>query len=599
MTGNESFFYSGLLESLTTGIGPGLREKILREVHLALHPEEGSVDRPVSDLFKPVGENSTFLSECPFPLILTDKTGQIVSCSENASKTFNLDEESVRIGRVHQFWDPSFWNIPEGILRNISRDPATEQLTEKLITQAQNGTMVQTRVDIFPVDGKSEADHLLFVFYLPPGETEEPLDGPLDPIARRFDHKETRYPWSSEPVEEGNETSPGPREWANGAMDETREELNGSIELPLFERFPSVTAVHTRLDGENFLQNMIELKASDLHLKSGFPPIFRMKDLRLHVADNMKPLQGKEISSFIRILLGKELFEELSQGREIDFAYSLDNGERFRMDAFLSMGSPSLSVRHIKSAIPTPSQLGIPWALRKLVMSTTGLIIVTGPTGSGKSTTLASLIEEINLHRNVHIITLEDPIEYVFHSKKALVNQREIGKDSKTFAQALNKVLRQDPDVIMIGEMRDLETISLAVTAAETGHLVMATLHTRDASSSIERIVDVFPSGQQEQIKAELSNTLLGICCQKLLPKSGGGRVLATEMLVGTNAVRNRIRTGGARHLRNIILTTQSDGMYSFEQNLAQLVKEKLISYETALSNATDVKDLNRFLEVV
>ncbi|HPA59816.1 MAG TPA: ATPase, T2SS/T4P/T4SS family, partial [Synergistales bacterium] len=153
--------------------------------------------------------------------------------------------------------------------------------------------------------------------------------------------------------------------------------------------------------------------------------------------------------------------------------------------------------------------------------------------------------------------------------------------------------------VIMIGEMRDLETISLAVTAAETGHLVMATLHTRDASSSIERIVDVFPSGQQEQIKAELSNTLLGICCQKLLPKSGGGRVLATEMLVGTNAVRNRIRTGGARHLRNIILTTQSKGMYSFEQNLAHLVKEKLISYETALSNATDVKDLNRFLEVV
>lgn len=599
MSGNESFFYSGLSESLTTGIGPGIREEILKEVHSALYPEEGSVERPVSDLFKPVGKRSTFLSECPFPLVLTDKTGQIVSYSENARKTFVLDEESVSTGRVHQFWDPAFWNIPEGILRNLTRDPAAEQLSEKLITQAKNGTMVQTRVDIFPVNRKSEADHLLFVFYLFSGEMEGLLDGPLDPIAGAFDNKETSYPWSSEQVEEGNETTPGILEWTNGAMEETGKEPEGPIELPLFERFPSVTAVYTRLDGDKFLQNMIDLKASDLHLKSGFPPIFRMEDLRLYVADNIKPLQGKDISSFIRILLGKGLFEELSQGREIDFAYSLDKGERFRMDAFLSMGAPSLSVRHIKSVIPAPSQLGIPWALRKLAMSTSGLIIVTGPTGSGKSTTLASLIEEINLHRNVHIVTLEDPIEYVFHSKKALINQREIGKDSKTFAQALTKVLRQDPNVIMIGEMRDLETISLAVTAAETGHLVLATLHTRDASSSIERIVDVFPPGQQEQIKAELSNTLLGICCQKLLPKSGGGRVLATEMLVGTNAVRNRIRSGGAQHLRNIILTTQSEGMYSFEQNLAHLVKERVISYDTALSNATDVKDLNRFLEAV
>lgn len=364
-----------------------------------------------------------------------------------------------------------------------------------------------------------------------------------------------------------------------------------------FETFPTVPVEYPLLDGDRFLQNIVSLKASDLHLKSGFPPIFRMENLQLHVADNMPPLKRQEIARFIEDLLGVEACGDLNEGREIDFAHATGNGERFRMNAFLSMGSPSLSVRHIRSVIPGPEELGIPWSLRKLALGVSGLIIVTGPTGSGKSTTLASLVEEINLHRNVHIVTLEDPVEYVFHSKKALINQREIGRDSKSFRQALTRVLRQDPDVIIIGEMRDLESISLAITAAETGHLVMATLHTRDTASAIERMVDVFPAEQQEQIKSELSNTLLGICSQQLLQRIGGGRVLVTEMLVGNNAVRNRIRSGGAHHLRNIIMTAPKDGMYSFEQNLAALVRDHKISYETAAVHSIDVKDLNRFLE--
>jgi len=369
------------------------------------------------------------------------------------------------------------------------------------------------------------------------------------------------------------------------------------IKDQFFESFPGVTVSHQYLDGDRFLRNIVELRASDLHLKAGFPPIFRMENLKLHVAENMDPLAEAEIAGFIEKLLDERTFEDLQNGHEIDFAHALQNGERFRMNAFLSMGSPSLSVRHIKSAIPCPDELGIPRIMRKLAQSKSGLIIVTGPTGSGKSTTMASLVEEINLHKNVHVVTLEDPIEYVFHPKKALINQREMGKDSKNFSQALKKVLRQDPDVIMIGEMRDLETIALAITAAETGHLVFATLHTRDAASAIERIVDVFPGVQQEQIKAELSNTLLGICCQQLLPGIDGGRILVTEMLVGTNAVRNRIRSGGTQQLRNIIMTGPRDGMFTFEQSLADLVRDRQISYETAVGHSIDVKELNRFLE--
>lgn len=381
-------------------------------------------------------------------------------------------------------------------------------------------------------------------------------------------------------------------------INEAPEETPKAFVHPLLFNFPTVAVQFPRLDGDLFLQNMGFIKASDAHLKVGFPPIFRLDNLKLHVAENMDPLSAKDIEQFIIQLLGREQFEEILKGLEIDFAHASSNGERFRMNAFLSMGYPSLSVRHIKSAIPEIGKLGLPGVMKKLADSTSGLLLVTGPTGTGKSTTLASIIEYINQRRNVHIVTLEDPVEYAFHSKKALINQRQIGKDSQSFHHALSKVLRQDPDIIMVGEMRDLETISLAVTAAETGHLVLATLHTRDAPGTIDRIVDVFPATQQDQIKSQLSNILLGICSQQLLPKIGGGRVLATEMLLGTSAARNRIRLGGTQHLRTIMQTSSADGMYTFEQNLAKLVKDGMIRFETAEAHALEVKDLKRALEI-
>lgn len=381
-------------------------------------------------------------------------------------------------------------------------------------------------------------------------------------------------------------------------IEETPEETPKVPEKPLLFNFPTVALQFPRLDGDLFLQNMGYIKASDAHLKVGCPPIFRLDNMKLHVAENMDPITDKDIGQFITQLLGREKFEEVLKGREIDFAYSSRNGERFRMNAFLSMDFPSLSVRHIKSAIPEIGKLGLPGIIKKLADSTSGLLLVTGPTGTGKSTTLASIIEYINHRRNVHIVTLEDPVEYAFHSKKALINQRQIGKDSQSFHHALSKVLRQDPDIIMVGEMRDLETISLAVTAAETGHLVLATLHTRDAPGTVDRIVDVFPAAQQDQIKAQLSNTLLGICSQQLLPKIGGGRILSTEMLLGTSAVRNRIRLGGTQHLRTIMQTGFADGMYTFEQNLAGLVRDGMIRFETAEAHAMEIKDLQRALGI-
>ena len=384
--------------------------------------------------------------------------------------------------------------------------------------------------------------------------------------------------------------------WGDDAR-EHLEETPPVIESSAAYSFPTVEIRHPMLDGDPFLQNMIPLRASDLHLKAGFPPLFRMDNLKLHIAENMEPLSDRDISRFLVDLLGRERFEKILKGQEIDFVFASNNRERFRMNAFLSMGSPTLSVRRINSLIPEIGGLGLPPVMRKLAFSSSGLLLITGPTGSGKSTTLASIIEEINQNRNVHIITLEDPVEYVFSSKKALITQRQIGKDTQSFQEALSRVLRQDPDIIMIGEMRDLETISLAVTAAETGHLVLATLHTRDAPGSIDRIVDIFPAAQQEQIKAEVANTLLGVCSQQLLPKTGGGRVLATEMLVGTNGVRNRIRVGGTQQLRNTMLTSPEDGMFTFEQNLAGLVNKKLISLETALAHAGDSRELKRFLE--
>jgi twitching motility protein PilT len=598
MPRGEGFIFNNQFQTAMDEKDAILSERIISDISGVLSVSDLSGEGFRDRLKQRLSSLESVSGECPLSLVLTDPKGWIVFCNDRTTRIFGFSREEMDSKRLQELWDPSLWGIPESLFADLNKG-LTPRFDGNIVMQGKAGNSIESSIAIHPLRNKGKTGHFLFIIHTLSGTSKSPPEPSANGSAAEasFVGGNPKTPWLDEVIEEDK----GPVTEDPGWDEEIEEILvDGSsfVDQPVYDRFPPVPVGFPRLDGNRFLQNIIDLGASDLHIKVGFPPIFRMENLQLHVAGNMEPLEEKSVASFIENLLGSELFNELNAGREIDFAHAMPNGERFRMNAFLSMGSPSLSVRHIKSAIPTPTQLGVPWVLRKLARSTSGLIIVTGPTGSGKSTTLASLIEEINFHKNVHIVTLEDPIEYVFHPKKALINQREIGKDSRSFGHALTKVLRQDPDVIMIGEMRDLETISLAVTAAETGHLVLATLHTRDAASAIERIVDVFPGVQQEQIKAELSNTLLGICCQQLIPKTGGGRILATEMLVGTSAVRNRIRTGGAHHLRNIIMTTPKDGMYTLEQNLATLVKERLISYETAVGHCLDVKDLNRFLEV-
>jgi len=347
----------------------------------------------------------------------------------------------------------------------------------------------------------------------------------------------------------------------------------------------------------DMLEAMVKMGASDLHLKAGYPAFIRLLDTEIYPFEYMDPLDDDEIFGFVEKLVSPERYRKFRESGEADFAASLVGGERFRINAYIAMGRPSMAIRHIKSKIPSMQELGLPWVISRFAQKTRGLVLITGPTGSGKSTTLASIIEDINVRRRCHIVTLEDPIEYVFTPQKAVIDQREIGRDSASFHEALRRVFRQDPDVIMVGEMRDLETISSAITAAETGHLVLATLHTQDAPGTIDRIIDIFPPHQQNQIRTQLANILVGICSQQLLNTTDKKRILATEVLVANYAVRNLIKEGKPQQIRNIMATCTNEGMMLMEHSLASLCKKGKITRETAFLHAFDVKDLERFLD--
>ncbi len=288
-------------------------------------------------------------------------------------------------------------------------------------------------------------------------------------------------------------------------------------------------------------------------------------------------------------LLGSQGMEEFRHGRQADFAFSWGDGavqERFRGNAFIQLTGVALALRLIPGDIPDPEAIGLPTSVKGLLKRPHGLVLVTGPTGSGKSTTLAAMIRWINQNRQVHILTIEDPVEYVHRSEVALVNQREVGDDVPTFEAGLRAALREDPDVVLVGEMRDLETIALTLTLAETGHLVFATLHTNDAAQTVDRVIDVFPEDQQEQIRTQLSMTLAAVIAQRLVPRIGGGRVAAYEVLMGTNAVANVIREGKVRQLRNMIATGQRDGMMLLEQSLSDLVAQGVVSADEARAHS-------------
>jgi len=345
----------------------------------------------------------------------------------------------------------------------------------------------------------------------------------------------------------------------------------------------------------SLLKLVIERNASDLHVKVKMPPVLRINGSLVRA--ELPPLDPAELQSLIESMLTEEQRSAFRRDLELDFGYSVPGLSRFRVNIFQQRGVLGAAIRVIPMKVATIRELGLPDVVERLAELPRGLVLVTGPTGSGKSTTLAAIIHHINHHRSCHIITIEDPIEYLHHDSKSIIDQREVGADTHSFAHALRHVLRQDPDVILIGEMRDLETIATAITAAETGHLVFATLHTMSAAQAVERIVDVFPPYQQEQVRMQLSLSLEGVLSQALLPRRDGrGRVAALEVLRMTPAVRNLIREGKTYQLPSAIQSGFRDGMQSLNQALRRLVEEGLVNYEEALARASSLEEFNQLL---
>lgn len=335
-------------------------------------------------------------------------------------------------------------------------------------------------------------------------------------------------------------------------------------------------------------------KASDLHLSVGVPPIIRVNGDLLQVSsEKLRPI---DTQNYAKEILSSD-FEEFMQIGEFDTSYSISGLGRFRVNVFKQRGSISIAIRVVALKIPTLSELNFPPVVKELTTKQRGLVLVTGPTGSGKSTTLASMINEINLSRAAHIITLEEPIEYLHKHNKSIIEQREIGRDTQSYTNKLKAVLREDPDIILIGEMRDLETIAVALTAAETGHLVLSTLHTIGAAKTIDRITDVFPPHQQQQIKVQLAAVIKGIISQQLIQtKDGKGRVAAMEIMIGTNAISNMIREGKIHQIESSIQTGAKYGMKTMDIALAELYKKGLITYDSAMSYSVNREILSKII---
>jgi twitching motility protein PilT len=334
-------------------------------------------------------------------------------------------------------------------------------------------------------------------------------------------------------------------------------------------------------------------RGTDLLLTAGAPPLIRV-DGDMRPVTGGQPLSTEDVRRLVHDVVGEENREKYAVDREIDFAFSWKEKARLRCNAFHQREACALALRVIPYEIPGFGDLGIPPVVERLVNLPMGLVIVTGPTGSGKSTTLAAMIDYINRHRQCHIVTIEDPIEYVHGHHRSAVNQREVGSDTMSFNRALRSVLREDPDVLLVGEMRDLESIATTLTIAETGHLVFATLHTNDSAQALDRIVDIFPSDRRDQVQVQLSAVLEGVLYQRLLPRSEGGLVAAYEILMANHAVRNLIREGKTRQVRNIITTHQAEGMQTIEMALSALVANGTIDYESALKVSLYPKEVSK-----
>ncbi len=350
-------------------------------------------------------------------------------------------------------------------------------------------------------------------------------------------------------------------------------------------------AVEPRLDA--WLSVLHQQNGTDMLLTDGSKPLLRI-DGRLSPLEESEPLTGEEIEVIARTQISDQYGDRLHLGREVDFSFSWRERARIRASAFYQRNACSLSLRRIPMDIPPPDELGLPPGLTDLLDRDSGLILVTGPTNSGKSTSMASMIDQINRRRSCHIVTIEDPIEYLHANRRAVVSQREVGSDTESFASALRSVLREDPDVVLVGELRDPDSIAAALAIAETGHLVITTLPTNDSAHAVDRLVDVFPAPRRAHIQVQLAGTLLAVLYQRLLPGLDGGMVAAYELLVGTPVVRSLIRDGRTRQLRQVLATQRGDGMQTLEQHLTSLIGAGLIDYGTAIDTSLYPQDIPR-----
>ena len=346
---------------------------------------------------------------------------------------------------------------------------------------------------------------------------------------------------------------------------------------------------------EILLEEVVRKNASDLHIQVGLPPMLRL-DGSLTPFPGYKALNEEQVEMLVFSILDQDQQQILTKDKEFDFSFAFGELGRFRVNAFHERGNLAAALRLIPNTIKTVAELGMPPVVQTFADYPRGLVLVTGPTCSGKSTTLAAIIDKINTEKAQHIITIEDPVEFTHKSKRSVIVQREVHYDTYSFSSALRSSLRQDPDVVLIGEMRDLETISAAITIAETGHLVFATLHTNSASQSIDRMIDVFPPHQQPQVRSQLANILQGICSQRLVPSIGGGRVVAAEVLIANPAVRNIIREGKSHQLDAVIQTGADQGMQTMDRTLVKLVQTGAITYDSAREYAVDLSEFERLM---
>jgi twitching motility protein PilT len=353
-------------------------------------------------------------------------------------------------------------------------------------------------------------------------------------------------------------------------------------------------SVNSEID--ELLKSMVDKGASDLHLKVPSRPVLRIDGV-LTPQEDLTPLAAKDIESVFEQVTTEEQRATFRKEWELDFAYSVPGLARFRVNALQQRGTMSLAFRLVPFNTPSIDELELPQICKQLILKPRGLILVTGPAGSGKSTTLAAMINHLNENKKRNVITIEDPIEFLFHDKKCIIRQRDLGDDTKSFSAALIHILRHDPDVIVIGEMRDLETISTAIMAAETGHLVLGTLHTIDASQSIDRIIDVFPNGQQRQIRLQLSQIIEAVLSQTLLPRIGGGRVAAFEIMLATSVIRRLIRDEKIFEIHSNIEMGTREGAQTMDQALADLVKRNIVIQEEAMIKSSNPVKLNELLQ--